>query len=327
MNRKKKVVGSLKLELIKKSREAALAAVQIFNNPHITFKSESYIVLMIIAWTYLLHAYFRERSIDYRYFRLVRHRKRFDKTKHGAVKCWELERCLNHEKCPIDKNTVNNLRFLIELRHEIEHQMTTKLDEVLSARYQSCSLNYNHYIKELFGIDFAIESNLSFSLQFSAFSTEQKALLNEYPDLPQKLQSFIRKFDESLTDEEYNSPKFAYRILFVPKTANRKGQADRVIEFIASDSPLAANINKDYYVIKESEKNKYLPAQIVNFMKEEGYQSFSMHDHTQLWKELDGKNPNKGFGTLVAKKQWYWFDKWLDEVRKNCQKKYDKKTG
>lgn len=32
-------VGSISNELVKKSREAALAAVQIFNNPSITFKS------------------------------------------------------------------------------------------------------------------------------------------------------------------------------------------------------------------------------------------------------------------------------------------------
>ena len=44
-------VFSVKKELLKKSREAALAAVQIFNNPNVTFKSETYIVLMNIAWT------------------------------------------------------------------------------------------------------------------------------------------------------------------------------------------------------------------------------------------------------------------------------------
>ena len=55
-------------ELLTKSREAALSAVQIFNNPLIQFKSESFIVLMIIAWTYLLHAYYRKSGIEYRYF-------------------------------------------------------------------------------------------------------------------------------------------------------------------------------------------------------------------------------------------------------------------
>lgn len=47
-------IGSISSELLKKSKEAALTAVQIFNNPNITFKSESFIVLMNIAWTILL---------------------------------------------------------------------------------------------------------------------------------------------------------------------------------------------------------------------------------------------------------------------------------
>ncbi|HAT8116058.1 TPA: DUF3644 domain-containing protein, partial [Legionella pneumophila] len=55
---RKRSVFSIKNELIKKSQEAALAAIQLYNNPLITFKSESFIVLMNIAWTYLLHAYF-----------------------------------------------------------------------------------------------------------------------------------------------------------------------------------------------------------------------------------------------------------------------------
>lgn len=52
-------VSSIRNELAHKSREAALAAVQIFNNPQIQFKSELFIVTMNIAWTYLLHAHFR----------------------------------------------------------------------------------------------------------------------------------------------------------------------------------------------------------------------------------------------------------------------------
>lgn len=60
--------GSLDLELIAKLREAALCAVRVFNDPHVTFKSETFIVLMMIAWTYLLHAYYRRKRIEYRHF-------------------------------------------------------------------------------------------------------------------------------------------------------------------------------------------------------------------------------------------------------------------
>lgn len=41
-------VGSIKTELVNKSQESALAAVQVFNNPNITFKSETFVVLMVI---------------------------------------------------------------------------------------------------------------------------------------------------------------------------------------------------------------------------------------------------------------------------------------
>lgn len=314
-------VGSVKQELVKKSREAALAAVQIFNSPNITFKSESYIVLMNIAWTYLLHAYYREKKIEYRYFKIQGGRRAFDKTKNGADKYWELERCLNEKKSPVDKYTANNLKFLIGLRHEIEHQMTTRIDDLLSARFQACCLNYNEYLKKYFGDSLGIENHLSFSLQFSTISTEQKDLLIEQKDLPANIKSYIEQFDNSLTEDEFGSQKYAYRILFVPKTANRKGQADRVIEFVKSDSPLAESINKEYALIKETEKKKFLPKQVVEMMQREGYPKFTMHYHTSLWQEMEARDPKKGYGYMVAGKQWHWYESWIEIVRKHCQTK------
>ena len=320
MSKRNRRIGSIKSELLKKSREAALAAVQIFNNPNISFKSESYVVLMLIAWTYLLHAYYRGKKIEYRYFKQQGKRRKFDTTKHGAYKHWELERCLNDSNSPIDKDTANNLLFLIGLRHEIEHQMTSRIDDILSARFQACCLNYNEYIKTLFNPDLGIEKHLSFSLQFSTISTEQKEMLEDHPELPANIQGYIQDFDTQLSDEEFANPHYAYRILFVPKTTNRKGQADRVIEFVRSDSPLAKTINKEYAVIKEIEKKKYLPKQVVELMKNEGYTKFSVHYHTQIWRSLDAKNPSKGYGTLVAGKNWLWYERWIDVVRDHCKK-------
>lgn len=315
-------VSSVKFELVNKSREAALSAVQIFNNPNITFKAETYIVLMIIAWTYLMHAHYRSVNVEYRYFKQNGQRRKFDRTKNGAYKHWELERCLNEEVSPIDSNTANNLRFLIGLRHEIEHQMTTKIDDILSARFQACCLNYNTYIKQLFGNEWGIENHLSFSLQFSTISTEQKELLEQHKELPGHIQGYIQSFDDALSDAEFSNQRYAYRILFVPKTANRKGQADKVVEFVKSDSPLAEVINKEYAVIKETEKTKYLPSQIIQQMNDEGFPQFNMHRHTALWKELDAKNPNKNFGVFVAGKSWHWYESWMEKVREHCNDEF-----
>lgn len=294
-----------------------LCAVQIFNNPAILFKSESFIVLSTIAWTYLLHAYYRSKKIDYRYFTQGPKRKKFDTTKRGSYKYWELERCLDEKNCPVDTISKANLKFLIGLRHEIEHQMTTRIDEYLSARFQACCLNYNRYIRELFGDNFGIDKHLSFSLQFSSISEDHANQIKEFDELPKNIAAYIKAFDDGISQDDFNSSAYSYRVLYIPKTVNRKGQADKVIEFLPADSEEAKSLNKEYVVIKDRERPKHRPKEIVDIMKADGFPNFSMHWHTEIWREKDAKNPAKGFGVDVAG-TWYWYDQWLDEVKKYC---------
>lgn len=310
-------VFSVKEELLKKSREAALAAVQIFNNPNVTFKSETYIVLMNIAWTYLLHAHYRAKKVDYRHFTQGTKRKQYDRTKNGAFKHWELERCLNEEKCPLEREVVQNLKFLIGLRHEIEHQMTTRIDDLLSARFQACCINYHHAIASLFGEEYGIAKHLAVSLQFSSLSQEQVDTLEQQKGLPGHIKKYIEGFDGALTSEEFGSEKFAYRVIFVPKTVNHPNQADQVITFVKADSELANSVNATYAVIRETERPKWLPSQIVAKVKADGFPKFGMAQHTEFWKSCDAKNPANGYGVQVAK-TWYWYDSWLTAVRKHC---------
>lgn len=323
MQKRSRKIGSIKNELLLKSRESMLSAVQVFNNPNIQFKSESFIVLSVIAWTYLLHAYYRNNGIEYRYFDQGEKRKSFHTTKCGAYKYWELERCLNNDESPIDKITASNLRFLIGLRHEIEHQMTTKIDDLLSARFQACCLNYNDYLKKLFPKQEGIEKHLSFSLQFSSLSEKQVDQLVDYEGLPQNISAYIQNFDQGLSEKDFNDSRFSYRVLFVPKTANRKGQADKVIEFIPADSKIAEGMNKEYVLVKEKEKQKYAAGDIWKQMNKEGYKKFGVYQHTQLWRDNDAKNPAKGFGAIVVK-TWYWYDSWMQFVRNYCEKNKSK---
>jgi len=310
---------SIKEELLTKSREAMLCAVQIFNNPIIVFKSESFIVLSNIAWTYLLHAYYRDNEIDYRYHKkLNMHRKKYDKTKKGAFKFWELEKCLLNPYCPIDEISTTNLQFLIGLRHEIEHQRTTRIDDHISARLQACCLNYNDYIKTLFGDKYGIDKYLSFSLQFSSITNDHVKQLNKFKELPQNIDSYINDFDNSVSDDVFNNPQYSYRVLFVQKIANRKGQEDKVIEFIDHNSPEAVGLNKEYVLIKDSEKPKYLPKQVVDKMQAKGFKRFNMDQHTKLWKRLCARKEGKGFGVYVAN-NWFWYENWLQEVEHYCK--------
>lgn len=316
---RKRTIGSLALELIAKSREAALCAIRVFNDPHVSFKSETFIVLMVIAWTYLLQAHYRRKRVEYRYFKKESKRRKFERTKNGAFKYWELERCLNEKSSPVDKDTSNNLHFLIGLRHEIEHQMTRSLDNYLSGRYQACAMNYNEYIKKLFGKRYGLDDHLTYSIQFLELSPDQLAASVPPAQVPDRLKAYVAQFDAALNHDEYNSPKFSYRLLFKKKLVNKPGQADSVVEFIDPNSELAKTIDKEYWVKKEVERTKYLPTRVTVEVRKAGFPKFRVQrEHVDMWRSEDAKNPAKGYGVDVEG-VWYWYDSWIKRCIELCR--------
>ena len=307
------------LELVVKAREAALAAIQLFNNPLITFKSESFIVLSTIAWTYLLHAHYRKTDVEYRYCHIPEGgtRRRFDRTDEGGFKYWDLSKCLQARECPLDPDTKANLFFLVGLRNEIVHRMCPNLDAYFSARYQACALNFSHYIKALFGEKYAIDREAGYSLQLAEFEQEQ-ALPSGADLLLPNVRAFVARFDGALSEDQLNSERFAFRLVFTRRLVNRPGQADRVVEFVSPGDPAAQGLARDHWVLKVVEKPKFLPSEIVALMQEEGFAFFTMHQHTLLWQALDAKNLAKGYGIKVGY-AWMWYESWLDVVRQHCR--------
>lgn len=312
--RMKRKIFSERIDLIQKAREATLSAVQVYNNPLITFKTECFIVLSLIAWTYMLHAYYRSKHIDYRYFTKTGKRKKFVRNPDGSIRYWDLKECISKEICPFNKDTKNNLDFLIGLRNQIEHRKANGLDSYLSARYQACALNFNYYLKKLHGERFGLDQNLALSLQFAELDYSQSRLIKDKEKLiPQNIISYVADFDSKLSDTEVKSDRFAYRLLFTKVVAKRKGQADRVIEFIDPKSALANNISKEYWVKEETEKPKFSAWQVVQKVQNAGFKDFGIYQHVLCWRKYDGKNPKKGFGTTVVK-TWCWYQNWIDYI-------------
>ena len=304
-------------ELLLKAREAMLLAVQSYNNPRAYFKSEVFIVIAIIAWTYLLHFFFKSKNIDYRYYREIAAKKELVKTKYSAEKYWDLAQCLLHADCPLQEGTKRNLNFLIEIRHEIEHQMTRRLDQTISAKLQACCLNFNRELKTIFGDQYGLEGELSFALQFSSIGTEQRNQLLQEIDLPQHIIAMQTAFEDQLTDEQMKDPSYSYRVAYIQRSVNSKGKADEVIEFVTAESDEGKEVNR--VLLKETEKKKFKPSDIVALMRDEGYPRFRLHDHTQLWKSLNAMGQENGFGVWLRPKDWWWYETWLGRVRAHCQ--------
>ena len=319
MSRKRRFFSE-RLKLIEKSREATLSAVQIYNNPLIKFKTERFIVLFNIAWTYLLHAYYKNKKIDYRYFEIKKIRKKYLRNPDGTIRYWDLMKCIDDSECPLDEHTKNNLKFLIGLRNQIVHKSVPELDSHLSARYQACALNYNYYLKQLHGEEYSLDSNLALSIQFSELDYEQQEMIKDKKELiPKNIQTYIASFDKGLSAEHLSNERFSYKLLFVKVNAKRQGQADRVIEFLDPKSDLAKTISKEYWIKEEREKPKFSATQVIKRVQEAGNEGFGMHRHTLFWKEHDGKNTSKGYGTMVVK-TWYWYENWIEFIINGLKK-------
>ena len=301
-------------ELLIKAREAMIAAVHTFNGGGLTFRAELFIVTSVIAWTYLMHAWFKREGIDYRYG---------DKTKQGADKYWELGKCLRHAKCPVSAGATKNLEFLLEIRHEIEHRATSRIDDAIGGELQACCINFNDALKSLFGPQFGLEKRLPIALQFVSFGDDQRTRLKRAADLPSHVSSFIDAFEHNLSDDELTDPAFRYRVAFVPVMSNRSSGADRAVEFIKPGSEDAEAVNR--VLLKEVNKKRHTATQVVNAAQENGFQGFGMGDHTALWQKLDAKNPSKGYGCQGDyKNTWVWFDNWVTRVIEHCNENADR---
>ncbi|MEA2836760.1 MAG: hypothetical protein QOD89_1310 [Bradyrhizobium sp.] len=304
-------------ELVAKSREAMVSAIQSYNNPRVSFRSEIFIVLSIIAWTYLLHAYYRRQNISYAYQRESNGKIEIERTTAGQPKLWDLSKSLSVPQCPLADAMKANLDFVLNLRHEIEHRSTGNIDQKIAAKLQATALNFNTALVDLFGSESRIDTEFGVAIQMASFGQDQAKLLYGNAEITPTIESVIDNYDQQVPDDIFNDARYAFRIIFVEQACNREGQADQVVTFVRAGTEAADSINR--VLLKEREKPKYKPGSIVKEMRRAGFHRFSLHHHTELWKRYDAKNPKNGYGVLLSDSQWYFYDNWLDVVKRELE--------
>ena len=307
-------------ELLIKAREAMIAAVHTFNSAGLTFRAELFIVTAIIAWTYLLHAWFKREGIDYRHAKTENGERVVAKTTKRCRKILGVVAVPEAREMSRRARRAGQSTFLLELRHEIEHRSTNRIDDAVSAKLQACCINFNDAIKSLFGEQYALERRLPIALQFVTFSPDQRAMLKKAGTLPRHVETMMDAFERQLTPEQQADPRFAFRVFMVHSAANRAPGADLAVEFVPPGSDLAEKFNM---ALKEVEKRKYLPKEIVRIIRGEGWNRFTIDSHTKLWKELKAKDPAKGYGVIAVGTQWCWYETWLNRVREECNRRPD----
>lgn len=253
--------GKTKSQL-ESSIDCALLAVEIYNKPRAPFRVESFITHMIIAWTRLLHAHFNQ-TIGETYFYKEKN-GRF-KIIDGERKAWELKTCIQ-KYGQLSDPIKTNLDFFIRLRNKIEHRTINKeeIGIMIFGECQSLLYNYENELIKIFGIEYAMNESLAYSLQFSRLRTAKQTqasrqlLSSEYKEVIE----FIRKYRNNIKEDVFSSQEYSIKLIQVPKIGNT-GRNDLAVEFVNWNS-LSEDDKKKYDKLITIVKDKVVRTEAIN---------------------------------------------------------------
>ena len=250
-------------QLLESAIDCALLAVEIYNKPRTPFRVENYITNMIMAWTKVFHAHF-QNTIGEKYFYKKKGSTRYILV-DGERKAWELTTCMK-KISTLSPSVKANLEFFIKLRNKIEHRHINKdeIGTIIFGECQSLLNNFESFVIECFGEEYALNESLAFALQFSTLRTSQqrKASKKSLAKEVKELKDFIRKYRESLDDSTFNSQEFSIKLISVPKISNTS-RNDLAVEFVNWNT--VKDVDKDKYskllaIIKE----KHVIKEVIN---------------------------------------------------------------
>jgi hypothetical protein len=242
--------------LVIKAREAALAAVQHYNNPTAVFRSGNYIILMMIAFTALFHAIYERDSVDYE-------EKTADgssRIRNGQTMFWDAKyaahyyaetHCSRGDKRML-RAMAKNLEFFVPIRNKIEHQFMPPLDETVAGECQAMLMNFETILAEEFTSYYSLNQSLTLAMQFSTRRTPEtiNSLRRMQSQEYDALKEYINNFRAGLSDELFGNLAFAFRVLLIPMPVSEARKSDYSIEFVKFDpsNPEQTDELERYYV-------------------------------------------------------------------------------
>ena len=270
--------------ILEGSIDAALLAVEVYNKPRTTFRSQAYIVLMIIAWTRLFHAYFN-KTMGNRYY--YKENGRYQLIS-GEKRAWEVKTCIDRYG-GLSEPVRANLQFFIGLRNKIEHHNVTgrEVDVLIFGECQSLLYNYESLLIQIFGEEYALNESLAFSLQFSYMRPQEQrqASKSVLSSEMREIRSYIENYRSSLRDEIFDSQEYSIKLIQIPKVSNTN-RNDLAVEFVRADELDSATLQQIVAIIKDKQvvtevKNvgKLKPGKVVEKVNEKTRIDFNQYDH------------------------------------------------
>lgn len=216
------------------SREEAVLAVKLFNDPTGERSLEAFVVHMHLAWLYLLQAEWTKAGMDYRVPNPAR--KGWFKKIDGEHQTPSLEWFVK-EKWNDGSAVRANLEFFVRLRNKIEHRHSGSndaLSTVISGQCHALLLNYEEGIVSVGGQRDSLATVLRFPVFVGGFTDHGKdSIVKLTNSLPADLRTFLADYDKSLNNAVSRDPGYCLRLSVVLEKGNRKG--DLSMQYLKMD--------------------------------------------------------------------------------------------
>lgn len=288
---------------VRKAVEIFKTAILVYNNNMLISRSETFIVLSIIAWTYLLHARLIGESIIPVY-------KSADGTPtliDGQEKLWELGYCIDRPEAGVSAGEKANLKYLIAIRNAIEHRSTEDINDALQAKIQANALNFLRYAKEKFGTKYDFSHDLAFAIQLQALTLKSPSALKGGAPVAKAIVAVNALLEGPMTQAEFNDPAYSFRVYVVPKVTNNAKKADQAVIY----SPVGSDVE---VAIKLVERPKYRMKETIKKLLDDYGLTVSSYQFQQAWQLNDLKNPSRGLAVQLGG-QWFWYQEGIDKIK------------
>ena len=253
-------------ERLIRAREAMILAVQIFNSAAFRFKTEVFAVLVNIAWTYLLHEFYKRKKV-----------KILQKDGRTLL----LSQMIERHDFPLSEGAKNNLRSLKTIRDEVEHKLLGKSDVKWFGLFQACCLNFDEAMCKLFGEQLTLAHELSFALQFSRMNVERLSLLNKY-EIPPHIEAVDARLNEKLSESELADLEYQFRVIYTMDSASRRRSHFEFVRPGSEEGKEIQNVLVQHKIADHLYPHK--PGAVVRLVKQKSGKVFTSHNHTQAWR-------------------------------------------
>jgi len=180
--------------MLEKSQEAFLLAIEIYNKPTIQYRLEGFAFSICNAWELLLKAYLIDNyNLDAIYFENKQSRTL------SLTDC--IKKVFTNENDPMR----TNLEILVDLRNTSTHFIIKELEEVYYPFLQANTINYSQKLFDFFKIDITQNINTAFlSLATNTSNLNDNEILSKYGNRIFERFSKIRNEAYSLLQNNIN---------------------------------------------------------------------------------------------------------------------------